>query len=50
MDSSGLLKRSEKRDLEIAVAGGAVSDIDLRISKLIKNGEIVRRPDVERLL
>ena len=43
-------KRSEKSDLEIAVAGGTVSDIDLRISELIKNGEIVRRPDVERLL
>ena len=43
-------KRSEKRDLEIAVTGGTVSDIDLRISELIKNGEIVRRPDVERLL
>ena len=43
-------KRSEKSDLEIAVTGGTVSDIDLRISELIKNGEIVRRPDVERLL
>ena len=43
-------KRSGGRDLEIAVAGSTVSDIDLRILELIKNGEIVRRPDVERLL
>nr|QNO44918.1 hypothetical protein ICHINCKE_00020 [Methanosarcinales archaeon ANME-2c ERB4] len=43
-------KRSETSDLEIAAACGTVSDIDLYISELIKNGEIVRRPDVERLL
>nr|QNO49877.1 hypothetical protein HMIKAMFF_00037 [Methanosarcinales archaeon ANME-2c ERB4] len=43
-------KRSEKRDMEITATVGTVSDIDLRISELIKNGEIVRRPDVERLL
>ena len=43
-------KRSEKGDLEVAAAGGTVSNIDFRILELIENGEIVRRPDVERLL
>ncbi|HIE31165.1 MAG TPA: transcriptional regulator [Methanosarcinales archaeon] len=43
-------KRSEKGDLEVAAAGGTVSNTDFRILELIENGEIVRRPDVERLL
>ncbi len=40
----------ERRDVEIAVTGDTVSDIDIHILELIKNGEIIRRPDVERLL
>ena len=43
-------KRFEKGDLEVAAAGGTVSNIDFRILELIENGEIVRRPDVERLV
>jgi ATP-dependent DNA helicase RecG len=47
-------KRPEKEDQEVVsvegTANDAVSHIKSRILVLIKSGEIVRRPDVERLL